>query len=761
MLENTDIERRNIIADTLLKAAELFTSYEEEPFDKVLADGILPIADAAGLDRVVFFRRLNIDGVVRLGQLYCWKRGGLPPASLEKEPLPLPDTPLTANWVSHLIKNGCVRIRDSGDIAEDEEAFLKIFGVMPVLLVPVFSRGDFWGAVGLAGRFEEGYDDLLCSAARLCANTVMRAEIEACTQEQSRQLKTRLEQQELIAEIIKFLVSHGDPEAHIKKVIANLGQFYKASQVFVFSIENKHDASPLIYYWSENNTPLRRAAVDLADWIKNSFPVTLPVTFTLPFISCADIAASHLDVLHPLLDIDVNAFMCVPLYVEGRLWGIISIEQCYTPRNWTENEKLFVVTAASTISGVIMRNIYTSKLKEALNKATEASKAKSAFLSNVSHEMRTPLNAIIGMTAIGQKAAAIERKDHALNMIEDASAQLLGVINDVLDMAKIAENKLELSFIEFNFERLIQKTCAIFTIRMEEKNLNFKMHIDDAIPKFLIGDDQRLTQVITNLLGNAVKFTPANGTISLDTRFLGEKDGICSLQLSVSDTGIGISKEQQTHMFESFHQAESSTSRKYGGTGLGLAICKSIVGMMKGEIWLKSEFGKGSVFTFTVKMKRDIRKIQREPSDSSSPRHEDGIDIANLFDGYCVLLAEDVEINRDILMTLLEPTCLKIDCAENGKEAVRMFIEESEKYDLIFMDVQMPEVDGYEATRRIRALGTEKAKGIPIIAMTANVFREDIEKCLDAGMNSHLGKPLNINDVIDKLRHYLPKTHGD
>jgi len=372
--------------------------------------------------------------------------------------------------------------------------------------------------------------------------------------------------------------------------------------------------------------------------------------------------------------------------------------------------------------------------------------------------MRTPLNAIIGMTTIGRKAPDLERKDYALDMIDGASTQLLGVINDVLDMSKIAENKLELSYIEFNFEGLLKKTAAIFSIRMEEKKLEFSIHIDNDIPRFLIGDDQRLTQVITNLIGNAIKFTPANGSIKLDARFLGEEDGLCDIQCSVSDSGIGISEEQQKNLFKSFQQAESSTSRKYGGTGLGLAISKSIVEMMKGEIRLDSELGKGSVFTFTVKMKRAAEKNQKEYSGGTS-RHDEEVkhDINESFDGYSILLAEDVEINRDIVLTLLEPTRLKIDCAENGREAVHMFIEASEKYDLIFMDVQMPEMDGYEATRRIRALGTEKAKNIPIIAMTANVFREDIEESLNAGMNSHVGKPLNIQDVIEKLRCYLPR----
>ncbi|MCL2205561.1 MAG: ATP-binding protein [Treponema sp.] len=757
-------ERREVIAGALIKAAELFTSHEGESFDRIiLANGIQPIAEAAGLDRVVFLRRLEMDGDERVGQIYCWDKleGAL--TFPEQEPHLLPETQPAAHWIGVLEKNNCVNLRDEDSTTEDERDFLRIFGVKSIMLIPIFSRGEFWGAVGFSGRssgldFDEDCMDLLHSAAHLCANTVMRAETEEHTQEQSRQLNIRLEQQQLVSEITKILISSGDTELHIEKVMAKLGQYYKASQVFIFSIDRKQDGTYPTYYWSENNTPLRHANVNIIEWIHDSFPETLPVTFTLPFISCADIAASRHEPLYPLLEISVNAFMCVPLYLEGRLWGIMSVEQCNAPRHWTENEKLFVVMAASTISGIIMRNTYTAKLKAALNKATEASRAKSDFLSNMSHEMRTPLNAIIGMTTIGRKAPDIERKNYSLNMIEDASAQLLGVINDVLDMSKIAENKLELSYIEFNLEKLLKKTTAIFSIRMEEKKLSFSMHIDKDIPQSMIGDDQRLTQVITNLLGNAVKFTPVNGSIRLETHFAGEKGGFCTILFSVSDTGIGISEEQQKHLFESFQQAESSTSRRYGGTGLGLAISKSIVEMMKGEIRLDSELGKGSVFTFTVRMKRGTAKKQKDlPAETPQRTEESNRGINDLFDGCCILLAEDVEINRDIVLTLLEPTRLKIDCAENGKEVVRMFVEASEKYDLIFMDVQMPEMDGFEATQRIRALDTEKAKNIPIIAMTANVFREDIEKCLGAGMNDHVGKPLNISDVISKLHSYLPK----
>jgi PAS domain S-box-containing protein len=436
-----------------------------------------------------------------------------------------------------------------------------------------------------------------------------------------------------------------------------------------------------------------------------------------------------------------------------------------------QNEQIIGVLAIS-------HNITERKAME--EQALSASRAKSAFLANMSHEIRTPMNAITGMTAIGKSAADAERKDYCFTKIEDASRHLLGVINDILDMSKIEANKFELSPVKFNFEKMIQSAVNVVNFRIEEKHQKFTVHIDKKIPKNLIADDQRLTQVITNLLGNAVKFTPEHGSIGLDARFLDEKDDICTIEITVKDTGIGITPEQQENLFNSFQQAEITTTRRFGGTGLGLAISKSIVEMMGGTIQVSSEQGKGSTFIFTIQVKKIAQEndVTNEPPEAGQNMKEgehnlDGI----LFTGRRILLVEDVEINREIVLALLEPTQLEIDCAENGTEAVRKFSAAPDAYNLIFMDIQMPEMDGYEATQRIRAIeaernaGTsftknetpdsngelllERPRGVPIIAMTANVFREDIEKCIEAGMDDHVGKPLDFDEVLAKLKNYL------
>ena len=408
-------------------------------------------------------------------------------------------------------------------------------------------------------------------------------------------------------------------------------------------------------------------------------------------------------------------------------------------------------------SGHILIMTDVSNYHELTVKAERASMAKSDFLSNMSHEMRTPMNAIIGMTSIAEATDDIKRKDYAIGKIKDASKHLLGVINDILDISKIEANKFELSSVIFEFEKMLQKVVDVIIFRVDERGQQLHINIDNSIPRMLIGDDQRLAQVITNLLSNAVKFTPEEGTISLDANLISEEEGIYNLQISVTDTGIGITDEQKTRLFYSFEQAEAGTSRKYGGTGLGLAISKRIVELMGGEIWAESELSCGSKFTFTAKLQRtqSADVINGSAGVGDAVERAEQLGKVHDFSRHTILLAEDVEINREIVLALLEPTHLNIECAENGVQALRMFKATPDRYDMILMDVQMPELDGYGATRALRLLDIPRAKNIPIIAMTANVFREDIENCLAAGMNGHIGKPLDINELLKELRTYL------
>jgi signal transduction histidine kinase len=394
-----------------------------------------------------------------------------------------------------------------------------------------------------------------------------------------------------------------------------------------------------------------------------------------------------------------------------------------------------------------------------LQRAEEASRAKGDFLSNMSHEIRTPMNAIIGMTTIGKRTGDPAAKDHYFEQIGDASNHLLGIINDILDMSKIEANKLTLAEVPFDIRKVVNIMTNVISFKASEVDQHIKVTIDDRLPALFIGDDQRLAQVMTNLLSNAIKFSPNGACIGLDTVLVEEADGICTVRIDVSDNGIGISSEQMERLFRSFEQAEAGISRAYGGTGLGLAISKRIVEAMGGTIWVNSQLGEGSTFSFMI----PLRVADKDTTDRALGATGDtGIQPTDVdenpdFSAYRVLLVEDIEVNRMIVDALLEPTAVTIDEVCNGLEALKMFEAAPERYDLILMDVQMPEMDGYTATQRIRALNLPRAQTIPIIAMTANVFREDVERALKSGMNAHIGKPINLHELLRLMTSYLHK----
>ena len=409
------------------------------------------------------------------------------------------------------------------------------------------------------------------------------------------------------------------------------------------------------------------------------------------------------------------------------------------------------------LDGVMMLFYDTTKIimarekaEEALIKAEQASQAKTDFLASMSHEMRTPMNAIIGMTTIFKQSSDPLQRDHCITQIEAASHHLLGVINDILDMSRIEAHKFDLSFHEFNFKKMIANVTGLIMFGAKERQQELLVEIDPTIPEIIYSDEQRLSQVISNLLSNAIKFTPDGGKITIIAKKINEDKKCFALRIAVKDTGIGISKEEQARLFKAFEQADGSVSRKYGGTGLGLAISREIITMMKGKIWVKSKPNQGSTFFVELPVQKGKEQVLNVDACAAGIVSDDGI-----FADKKIILAEDDEINREILVTLLEHTKLQIDPAVDGAVVIERFTNNPSSYDLILMDIHMPGVDGYEATKRIRAMKLKQAKEIPIIAVTANVFQSDIDRCLACGMNGHIGKPINIDEVIKVLKDHL------
>ncbi len=524
-------------------------------------------------------------------------------------------------------------------------------------------------------------------------------------------------------------------------------------------------------------------------------------------------------------------------------------------------------------------------LEEARAQAELASRAKGDFLSRMSHEIRTPINAIIGMSRLAAEADDPARVRECIRKIDSSSKQLLALINDVLDMAKIEAGKMELSAAPFDLEKTLIDIANVISARSEEKGQKLVVGLEPVRPGWLRGDEMRLSQVIINLLSNAVKFTPPSGTVRLSVRVEEAGGGRARLRVSVADTGIGIPKERQGALFQSFEQADGGITRKFGGTGLGLSISRNIVRLMGGDIALESEEGRGSVFSFAVELDRaappetgvekylagletpvgrallidaeedarlsfaaimddfhlqcetaagldeGLRRLDRARRDGGGfdlvfvdwdtvpgPGPGLGTEIRRRFGadvivvgslarwgalrsapegrdlaahlskpwfaatiagavrearglhearsgfaethrgrlaGYHVLLAEDVEINREIVHQALEGTGLQITDAVDGRVALDLVRAGPGRYDLILMDVNMPEMDGYEATRLIRQLPFEHARTVPILAMTANAFSEDIQKSLASGLDDHLTKPLHFETLIAKLHQHL------
>jgi|GEM_PF-33113 len=428
---------------------------------------------------------------------------------------------------------------------------------------------------------------------------------------------------------------------------------------------------------------------------------------------------------------------------------------------WTEATARVMFNEARQPIGIVgsSRDITDRKRAEAAlmvakEQAEAASQAKGEFLANMSHEIRTPMNAVLGFTHLALKTDLSRKQHDYLEKIQSAAHSLLGIINDILDFSRIEAGMLELEQVPFPLDRVLATISAMMTLTAEEKGLSLHFRLAPEVPCHLVGDSLRLEQVLLNLINNAIKFTEM-GEVSVTVEVVDRSGDLVWLRFAVRDTGIGISPEQQSRLFEAFTQADSSITRRYGGTGLGLAICRRLVALMGGRLGLESIHGVGSTFAFIVSF--PIAEAAFDSHSAEVPALMEPAASAPLplpFTGIRVLVAEDNEINQQVARELLEGLGLTVDIAANGINAIKLLIEHDHDYAAVLMDLQMPELDGYEATRVIRTMLANT--DLPIIAMTAHAMEAERQRCLDVGMNDHLAKPIVPELLQATLNRWLP-----
>jgi two-component system, sensor histidine kinase and response regulator len=408
--------------------------------------------------------------------------------------------------------------------------------------------------------------------------------------------------------------------------------------------------------------------------------------------------------------------------------------------------------------------ILLEDLDQARKKADSAAKAKADFLANMSHEIRTPMNAIIGFSNLAMKTNMDGKQREYIRKIQQSGQHLLRIINDILDFSKIEAGKLSVEHTEFELEEVMENVFSLISEKSASKGLKLMFRIEKGTPSCLLGDSLRLGQILVNYANNAIKFTE-QGEIEISVKVIEETDHDALIHFAVRDTGIGLTEDQRGKLFQSFQQADTSTSRKYGGTGLGLAISKKLVNLMGGDVGVESEYGQGSTFWFTARLGKSIAKargflpdlLSRAPGEKRDEKGDKDQQPSPLMDsltdikGASILLVEDNAFNKEIAFKLLTNAGFKVDVAENGLKSIEML--DKRAYDIVLMDMQMPVMDGAAATRQIRK--DARFQDLPIVAMTANVMEAEIEECRASGMWDHIGKPIDIVELFGKLLKWV------
>ncbi len=550
----------------------------------------------------------------------------------------------------------------------------------------------------------------------------------------------------------QYVVSYLDTDNFFEKALKTAGRLFFGLELVFVAV---NFFRPVLFWFDENGVYQAGFARYVTLLIQIlMFLVTSIYTLTVASKAKGRVRRRHMTIgffgIAMMLLITIQVFFPLwPLYAMGYMLGT-SLLHSFVVEDEKEEYRRELEEAAKRDQEQ-KRELSESRetLKDALAIAESASKAKTAFLSNMSHEMRTPMNAIIGLNTIAMKdPTASEQVKEYLSKIGDSAQHLLGIINDILDISRIESGRMTIRKEEFSFARALEQVNTMIGGQCRDKGLSYDCRQIGRIDDYYIGDVLKLKQVLINILGNAVKFTPAGGSVRFTIEEGERYAGKAALKFTVSDTGIGMSRDFLPHVFDAFSQEGATSGSQYGSTGLGMPITKSIVELMNGHIEVESEQGKGTTFTVTITLDESGRK-DAEPIPGAAEEAEKG---SLQLKGRRVLLAEDVAVNAEIMMMILSMREIEADLAENGREAVDKFEASGPGYyDAILMDMRMPVMNGLEAARAIRGLDREDAKRIPMIALTANAFDEDVQQSIQAGLNAHLSKPVEPELLFETL----------
>ncbi len=568
-------------------------------------------------------------------------------------------------------------------------------------------------------------------------NCVLEQRIDCRTYE----LQKNLLQQKLLADISCSLNLLENFDAQISDALQKMGEHAELDRIYIFETNLKEKNVVNKFAWSIPNAEIDTERFGHA--IRNAMSCCEKLSSgeRISVGSMSDMSQPYADIFTQQ---GVKSILIIPLFVRNTYYGFIGFDTCFKYKDWEESEVHLLQTVSNLIAHAYEREITKQELIQARDEAQAAAANKTQFLSTMSHEIRTPMNAVIGLSHLLMQDDPKSEQIGNLKTLKFASQNLLSLINDVLDINKIDAGKIRFEHIEFNLDTLIAGIEHSFVITANKKNIQLNVSKQADVPTKLIGDPTRLTQVLTNLIGNAIKFTN-EGSVNLNIQTTGNtnKDSI-QLQFEVSDTGIGIAADKLHTIFEPFGQAGLETTRKFGGTGLGLSISQKLIKLQNSRIKVKSTPDEGTSFTFELLFgkRKTIQQISKAPPAPTTKTNLRGLR---------VLLVEDTNLNVTVATQFLKKWGVTTDVAENGQIAVQQV--QAQQYDLILMDLQMPVMDGFEAAKAIRQLGTQYTE-IPIIALTASAEMQIREKVYQVDMNDYITKPFNPQKLYATIQKH-------